>query len=165
MANARVVARRIVVYVAVTVGCAVATACDPMAYIVVRQPLQPLGQPECLRKALTTSPQVAWLEPKKDPNATHFQIAVRDSLGGTSVSGGEFSLQTGKDSVEQGVIQFMWIGTLASRPADVKDRSLALGAKVLESVRRACAPGSVAPPVCGEFERGHEHARSCAPAT
>ena len=165
MANGQAIVRRVVVHIVVTLGCVVGTACDPMVYIVVRQPLQPLGQPACLRKALAASPQVAWLEPKKDSNATHFQLAVRDSLGGSSVSGGEFSLQTGEDSIERGVIQFMWIGTLASRPADVKDRSLALGTKVLESVRRACAPGSVAPPLCGEFERGHEHARSCAPAT
>ena len=165
MVNGRALVRRVAVQIAITLGCVVGTACDPMAYIVVRQPLPLMGQSACLRNALATSPQVAWLQQKKDSNATHFQIALRDSLGGSSVSGGEFSLQVGDDSIERGVIQFMWIGTLASRPPEVRDRSLALGTKVLESVRRACAPGSVAPPACGEFDRGHEHARSCAPAT
>jgi hypothetical protein len=156
--------RGLVVYVVVALACVGGVACDPAAYIVVRQPIQPLVQPDCIRKTLAASPQVAWLQPKTDPKATNFQIALRDSLAGPSVGGGEFSLQTGDDSIERAVIRFMWIGTLASRPAAVKDRSLAIGAAVLESVQRECAPGCSAPPSCGEANLGHERVRPCGPA-
>ena len=142
-----------------------AIACDPLAYIVVRQPLQPLGRPECLPKALAAAPGVAWVQPRKDPNATDFQIAIRDSLSADSITAAEFSLETGHDSIERGTIRFLWIGSLASRPVAWKDRSLAIAMEVLASVHQACTPGSVAIPTCGELEWAHERVRSCTPAT
>ena len=142
-----------------------ATGCDPLAYIVVRQPLQPLGRTECLAKALAAAPHVAWVQPRKNLNATNFQITVRDSLRADSITAAEFSLETGEDSIERGTIRFLWMGRLASVPAARRDRWLKIGVEVLESVRQACTPGSVAPPTCGELEWAHEHTRSCAPAT
>ena len=138
-------------------------ACDPLASVIVRQPLVPSPAPGCLASALAAAPHMAELQKRKEPNARNFQVVLWDSLaqGKPRRVSANFALQIWSDSVTRATLQFLWMGTLTTYSQAERDRWLALGGDVVEAVRRSCAPSSGVARQCVELDWGKERVRSC----
>ena len=144
-------------------GVVLASACDPIAGVYVRQQLAPAPAVDCVRTALESAPFIAAVAPSGFPSPPRYsyRVDLRDStVGGptrsatvtlandTAATAAQLSvsvLRRGEMTFTMGAKRAQYYAMLASQVADV--------------VRAACAPGAPAKLSC-RIE-GFGPSRSC----
>ena len=140
-----------------------ASACDPIAGVYIRQQLAPAPAADCVRTALASSPLITAVTPLGSPAAPRYSYSVdlrASSVGGptrsatvtlandTTATGAQLTvsvLQRGEMTFTMGSENAKYYAMLASEVADV--------------VRAACAPGAPEKVAC-RIE-GFGPSRSC----
>ena len=119
------------------VAMLLANACDPLAYLYVRQPLQPAPAMDCLTAALFSSPEhVRVARVGGDPLVDRRWITLRDSTTGKNTDA-----TIARDTTDV-TVTFVWGGhkALFGPPATEVQARAALATRLLAHIRTQCAP-------------------------
>jgi hypothetical protein len=147
---------------------AIATACDPVAGVTLRQSLTPSPKAECVRTALAASPLVrhtAPIEVERFRKGFSINFFLQDTV---AVPGAPLPpwLELVEERRDTADLR-LFIGYFGRRASDIGqprvDSLLSVVTPIADAIRVACAPN---PPVLVScrVEGGFDRSRSCAPA-
>ena len=135
-------------------SCAALASCDPRVSLAVRQRLLPNPSTDCLATALARSPEVVQVRQlKREYGEDIFWVNLRD----TTAKGGQRTVTVTRlappDSGGKVEVHFVWGGV--RRPSKTEEHvAVAVGNRLLDDLRNACAPQTPTPVEC-DYNDGH----------
>ncbi len=133
--------RRRLFLLVLCVGAAV-SACDPGAYLRIRQPVAPPGIIDCVAAALDRSPLVAFAE--RVGSLPDFRVSLRDSVPLIAPGGGTASVSLDMDDGDATalLIEYFWVPNAEGNPTPAQEqRMIATGIALADELRTECLPG------------------------
>ena len=118
---------------------AVATACDPAAYLRLRQPATPPGLHECVAAALDRSPLVE--TERRVTTSLSFNVSFPDLVVPDTWKRATVSLETDDDSVTGLTLEYSWVPNAEGDPTPAQqERMIAAGTALIDELRTQCLP-------------------------